>query len=171
MVAVWLYFKMQHLLNAMNWMNVVSKSARGSLGKKKSSLISNLTYLPRAYSQSLMMLLFVPFVLTLCIAGIDIFFSFYLCCTMMDWWVLVNSLSMSAALPEIYFFLWVLICIYVLDFYYSHFIEADWGTELILLSGILIRGKIWFLFQFYILFDSSRMVKQLIYKWIFDSEL
>lgn len=43
-----LHFKMKHLLNAVNWMNVVSKSARGSWGKKRSSPIFILTHLPRA---------------------------------------------------------------------------------------------------------------------------
>lgn len=97
-----LHFKMQHLLNAVNWKNVVSKLARESFRKKE-----KFTHLqPNALTQSwgstscLTMLLFMPFMLTLCIAGID-FPPFFLCYTMMNWWALVNNFSMSPALPEI----------------------------------------------------------------------
>lgn len=45
----------------------------------------------------------------------------------MDGWALMNNFSTSAALLEMYFSIWVLMCVYIFDFYYSHLIEANEG--------------------------------------------
>lgn len=127
-----------HLFSAVNWMNEVSTFAGESLGKKKSSRLQPDTLTRSCGSAScLTMSLFMPFMLSLCLGGIG--FSFHLC-AVMDWWAPVISASRlpcrrcsSLYEPDVY----------VCPLFLLLSLDRDRlrGWELVLLSGILIRGK------------------------------